>query len=108
MFAGSEVVEFDVEIVGTLPGIAPDQNLILGLCTGGPLTDTRILSGMSGSPVFVDGKLIGAVAYSWGFSTATVAGGTQPLHISVGKSPKQIKAELQSKRILQVWEKSLP
>lgn len=74
VFAGNEIVEFDVEIVGTLPGIAPDQDLILGLCTGGPLTDTRILSGMSGSPVFVDGKLIGAVAYSWGFSTAPIAG----------------------------------
>lgn len=74
VFSGTEVTSFDVEIVGTLPGIGPDQNLILGRCTGGPLEDTRILSGMSGSPVFVDGKLVGAVAYSWGFSKAPIAG----------------------------------
>jgi len=74
VFAGDRIVEFDVEILAVLRDVAPDQDMILARCSGGPLAGTRILSGMSGSPVFVDGRLIGAVAFSWGFSTEPIAG----------------------------------
>lgn len=73
-FRGTEVERFDVEIIGTLPKVGPDQNLILGRLSGGPLQGTGVLAGMSGSPVFVDGKLVGAVAYSWGFTKEAIAG----------------------------------
>ncbi len=73
-FKRDQVESFQVEILGTLPNVAPDQNLILGRLGGGPLGETGILSGMSGSPVFVDGKLVGAVAYSWGFAKEPIAG----------------------------------
>src|SRR5262245_30975551 len=56
-FDGTRIETFDVEIVGKIPNIAPDQNLILARCSGGPLATTGILAGMSGSPVFVNGKL---------------------------------------------------
>ena len=74
VFAGTEVTEFDVEILGKLPNIGPRQNLILGRCSGGPLAEAGVLSGMSGSPVYVEDRLIGAVAYSWGFATDAIAG----------------------------------
>ena len=74
VFHGDVIEPFDVEIVGTLPNIGPGQNLILGRLSGGPLAETGVLAGMSGSPVFIDGKLIGAVAYSWGFSKEAIAG----------------------------------
>jgi hypothetical protein len=74
VFHGETIETFDVEIVGLLPNIGPGQNLILARCTGGPLEQTGILAGMSGSPVTIDGKLIGAVAYSWGFSKDAIAG----------------------------------
>lgn len=74
VFHGETIDSFDVEIVGLLPNIGPRQNLIIARCTGGPLAETGILAGMSGSPVFVDGKLIGAVAYSFGFSKEPIAG----------------------------------
>lgn len=74
VFSGDRVETFEVEILGTLPNIGPGQNLILGVCRGGPLAETRILSGMSGSPVYVGDRLIGAVAYSWGFSKEPIAG----------------------------------
>ncbi|MBZ5640678.1 MAG: hypothetical protein LAO51_18220 [Acidobacteriia bacterium] len=74
VFSGTGIEEFEVEILGTLPNIGPGQNLILGKLSGGPLASTGVLAGMSGSPVFVDGKLIGAVAYSWGFSKEPIAG----------------------------------
>jgi SpoIVB peptidase S55 len=76
VFEGTTISTFDVEVVGKLPNIGPDQNLILVRCSGGPLERTGILSGMSGSPVLVDGKLIGAVAYTWGFSKEPIAGVT--------------------------------
>ena len=64
VFHGETVDSFDVEIIGLLPNIGPGQNLILGKCTGGPLGQTGIMAGMSGSPVTIDGKLVGAIAYS--------------------------------------------
>jgi hypothetical protein len=74
VFRGTAITEFEVEILGKLPNIGPDQDLILARLSGGPLADTGVLAGMSGSPVFIDGKLIGAVAYSWGFSKEAIAG----------------------------------
>jgi len=74
VFDGTTVESFDVEILGKLPNIGPRQNLILARCSGGPLAETGILAGMSGSPVTIDGRLIGAIAYSWGFSTEAIAG----------------------------------
>lgn len=74
VFRGETIESFDVEIVGLLPRIGPGQDLILGRCTGGPLADTGILAGMSGSPVTIDGKLVGAIAYSWGFAKDAIAG----------------------------------
>jgi hypothetical protein len=74
VFDGTTIETFDVEVVGTLPNIGPDQNLILARCSGGPLAQTGILAGMSGSPVFIEDKLVGAVAYSWGFSKEAIAG----------------------------------
>lgn len=74
VFSGTTVSDFDVEILGKLPNVGPDQNIILARCSGGPLAQTGIMAGMSGSPVYVGGKLIGAVAYGWGFATDAFAG----------------------------------
>jgi hypothetical protein len=76
VFFGTQIETFDVEILGKLPNIGPDQNLILARLTGGPLATTGVLAGMSGSPITVDGKLVGAVAYAWGFATEAIAGVT--------------------------------
>jgi hypothetical protein len=79
VFSGTEITEFQVEILGVLPGIGPDQDLILARLSGGPLERTGVLAGMSGSPVYIDGRLAGAVAYAWGFSKEPIAGIT-PIH----------------------------
>jgi hypothetical protein len=76
VFHGTEIETFDVEILGKLPNVGPDQNLILARLSGGPLAETGVLAGMSGSPVTIDGKLIGAVAYTWGFAKEAIAGVT--------------------------------
>jgi SpoIVB peptidase S55 len=74
VFAGNRVEEFQVEILGTLDNLIPKQTIILAKLSGGPLADTGILQGMSGSPVYIDGKLLGAVALGFAFSREPIAG----------------------------------
>ena len=76
VFDGVSVEDFKVHIIGVLENvIGPNRNLILAKLEGGPLAHTGVIAGMSGSPVYVDGKLIGAVSYALGsFSKEPIAG----------------------------------
>lgn len=75
VFEGDKVEEFQVEFLGVLKNaIAPQHDIILGRLSGGPLEKTGVIAGMSGSPVYVDGKLVGAVALSFPFSKEALAG----------------------------------
>jgi hypothetical protein len=76
VFAGTDLDEFKVHILGVLKNVqGPRRSLILARLEGGPLPDTGVIAGMSGSPVFIDGRLIGAVSYSIGaFSKEPIAG----------------------------------
>jgi hypothetical protein len=76
VFDGTHVEEFKANIIGVLENmIGPNRNLILAKLEGGPLANTGVIAGMSGSPVYVDGKLIGAVSYALGsFSKEPIAG----------------------------------
>jgi hypothetical protein len=76
VFDGDTRSEFQVEILGTLPNaVGPRRHLILARLSGHRLAETGVMQGMSGSPVYVDGKLIGAVSYSLGaFSKEPIAG----------------------------------
>src|SRR5215472_4826194 len=67
VFDGTHVEEFKAHILGVLENvIGPHRNLILAKLEGSPLEQTGVIAGMSGSPVYIDGKLIGAVSYSLG------------------------------------------
>ncbi len=76
VFEGAELSEFKVHILGVLRNVqGPKRNLILAKLDGGPLAETGVAQGMSGSPVYVDGRLIGAVSYSIGsFAKEAIAG----------------------------------
>jgi hypothetical protein len=76
VFDGTHVEEFKVNIIGVLENvIGTHRNLILAKLEGGPLANTGVIAGMSGSPVYIDGKLIGAVSYSLGsFPKEPIAG----------------------------------
>lgn len=74
VFTGERVEEFQVEILGVLENIGPRQSIILGRLTGGPLAKTGAMSGMSGSPVYLEGKLVGAVALAFPFATEPIVG----------------------------------
>jgi hypothetical protein len=75
VFRGTEPEEFNVEILGVVPGgIGPKQDLIVGRLSGGPADRTGVFAGMSGSPVYVNGKLVGAISYSFPFSKEPICG----------------------------------
>lgn len=73
-FAGEEVESFGVEIVGVLDGAMPGRSIVLANLSGGPLAHTGVMQGMSGSPVYVDGRLLGAVAYAFPFAKDPICG----------------------------------
>ena len=76
VFEGTRVEEFQVRILGVIENvIGARRNLILARLEGGPLANTGVIAGMSGSPVYIDGRLIGAVSYALGsFSKEPIAG----------------------------------
>ena len=75
VFEGDKIEEFQVEFLGVLKNaLVPKQDVILARLSGGPLGNTGIIAGMSGSPVYVDGKLVGAVALSFPFAKEPLAG----------------------------------
>ncbi len=74
VFGGNRVEEFQVEILGVLENLGPKQSVILARLSGGPLDRTGVMQGMSGSPVYIDGRLVGAVALAFPYSKDAVAG----------------------------------
>jgi hypothetical protein len=118
VFSGTELEDFKVQVLGVMRNvIGPKRSLILARLEGGPLAKTGVIAGMSGSPVYVDGKLIGAVSYALGqFSTEPIAGitpiaemvdatmmggtarATRPVSIALPASPRQL---------LDIWSRDL-
>ncbi len=76
VFAGTDLKDFKVHILGVLRNIqGPKRDLILAKLEGAGLAESGVAQGMSGSPVYIDGRLIGAVSYSIGaFSKEPIAG----------------------------------
>jgi hypothetical protein len=75
VFSGTQPEEFGVEILGVLPGFpGPRQSAIIARLSGANAEKTGVFAGMSGSPVYIDGKLVGAIAFSFPFSKEPIAG----------------------------------
>ncbi|MBP7654777.1 hypothetical protein KA977_15265 [Candidatus Dependentiae bacterium] len=76
VFKNTEPETFGVEIISILKNTSPSRDLILIKCSGQNLEKSRIIAGMSGSPVYINNKLIGALAYAWSLSLDPIAGVT--------------------------------
>ena len=76
VFADDKIEEFKVHIIGVLKNVVgPGRDIILSRLEGGPLAHTGVIAGMSGSPVYIDGRLLGAVSYQLGqFPKEPIAG----------------------------------
>jgi hypothetical protein len=71
---GTKVETFEAEVLGVLKNTSPGRDMILCRLSGLNLEKTGVIAGMSGSPVYINGKLLGAVAYAWPFGKEPIAG----------------------------------
>ena len=77
VFNGTKPEKFDVEIINVLRNFRPGQDLILIKTPNHPRLDiAHTVAGMSGSPIYLEGKMIGAYAYGWTFGAEPIAGVT--------------------------------
>jgi len=118
VFSGTQPEEFGVEILGVLPGFpGPRQSAIIARLTGEKAERTGVFGGMSGSPVFIDGKLVGAIAFSFPFSKEPIAGIT-PIKQMIdlfnkgsenqNDKPKEPRAVSFSQLVATDWKPNLP
>jgi hypothetical protein len=117
VFSGTEAQEFGVEILGVLPGFpGPRQSAIIARLSGANVEKTGVFAGMSGSPVYIDNKLVGAIAFSFPFSKEPIAGITpikQMIDIfekgsSETRLPKQPKVVSFAQLASTEWKPTLP
>ncbi|HEY6242638.1 MAG TPA: hypothetical protein VIX17_01755 [Pyrinomonadaceae bacterium] len=118
VFSGTQPEEFGVEILGVLPGFpGPRQSAIIARLTGANAERTGVFGGMSGSPVFIDGKIVGAIAFSFPFSKEPIAGIT-PIKQMIdlfnkgsenqNDKPKESRAVSFSQLAATDWKPNLP
>ncbi len=99
---GTKVESFDVEILGVLRNTSPGRDMVLARLSGLNLEKTGVIQGMSGSPVYLQGKLLGAVAYAWPYGKEPIAGITpfvQMREFVAGYERREIADKAQARKI---------
>ena len=71
---GTKVETFQAEVLGVLKNTSPGRDMVICRLSGLNLEKTGVIAGMSGSPVYIDNKLLGAVAYAWPYGKEPIAG----------------------------------
>jgi hypothetical protein len=93
IFAGDQVEKFDLEVIGVMPNfLGPRQSIILVQLKGPKVERTGVVAGMSGSPVYLDGKLAGALSLKLGIFTKDPIAGVTPIE-DVVRPPAQTGAQ---------------
>ena len=91
IFTGDQIEKVDLVVLGVLHNaIGPKQDVILVQLLGEKVEHTGVVAGMSGSPVYYDGKLVGALSLKLGVFTKEAIGGVTPIEnmLDVGKAPE--------------------
>jgi hypothetical protein len=97
VFEGTRVDSFGVTILGVLRGYRPGATLVLARAHGPFLERTGVIAGMSGSPVYIQGRLLGAIAYTWAFTKDPV-GGITPIGVMLDLLPSEpVAAEVEDR-----------
>jgi hypothetical protein len=80
IFAGDQIEKFDLEVIGVMPNfLGPRQSIILIELKGPKVEHTGVVAGMSGSPVYIEGKLAGALSLKLGVFTKEAIAGVTPI-----------------------------
>jgi hypothetical protein len=98
IFAGDQVEKFDLVVIGVMPNfLGPKESIILVQLLGPKVEHTGVVAGMSGSPVYFEGKLAGALSLKLGIFTKEPLAGVTPienmLSLPKGQQPGTILAE---------------
>jgi hypothetical protein len=95
VMVGTRLEEFGAEVLGVMKDVNPGRDMVLCRLTGCNLEHAGIIQGMSGSPIYIDGKLLGAVAFAWEFAKDPIAGVTpfEQMVAFVRSSDRRIAAE---------------
>src|SRR5277367_178341 len=89
IFAGDQIEKFDLEVIGILENfLGPRQSIILVQLKGPKVEHTGVVAGMSGSPVYIDGKLVGALSLKLGVFTKEPIGGVTPIEDIIHPQPQ--------------------
>jgi hypothetical protein len=76
VFQGTKPEPFKIRVVAVLKQFLPKEDVILIRAEDPRVEHSGIVAGMSGSPVYIDGKLVGAIAYAWSFAKEPLGGVT--------------------------------
>jgi len=94
IFAGEQVEKFDLEVIGIMPNfLGPRQTIILVQLKGPKVEHTGVVAGMSGSPVYFEGKLAGALSLKLGVFTKEPIGGVTPIEDIIHPQQPQSSAQ---------------
>lgn len=74
VFSGGKSDRFDIEVLDVMPNYLPRQDAVLFTSPDPRMRHSGIVGGMSGSPVYINGKLVGAVAYGYRFNKDPIGG----------------------------------
>lgn len=99
IFSGDQIEKFDLVVLGILPDLlGPHESIILVQLVGPKVEHTGVVAGMSGSPVYIDGKLVGALALKFGSFTKEALGGVTPIENMMEVTPPASHATVTSAR----------
>lgn len=111
VFKGTNIESFNFKILGFLKNFSPGKNLIIAELDSPELKEIGVIEGMSGSPLYINGKVIGAVSYGFSYSKKAIAGVT-PIEDIIGVSKfdtpvfsidiSDIKVEFNKKNYLRI------
>ncbi len=94
VFQGTKVEKFNIEVLGTLERVQGGGDLVMIRVLDGPVVTRQsgIIQGMSGSPVYINGKLLGAIAIGFGFPKEPIGGITPITQMIEGALPDNAPA----------------
>ncbi len=99
IFAGDQVEKFNLEVLGVLDNfLGPKQSIILVQLKGPKVEHTGVVAGMSGSPVYLDGKLAGALSLKLGIFTKEPIAGVTPIQDVLNPSSQPAPAQTVSEQ----------
>jgi hypothetical protein len=97
IFSGDQIEKFDLVVLGILPDLlGPHESIILVQLVGPKVEHTGVVAGMSGSPVYIDGKLVGALALKFGSFTKEALGGVTPIENMMEATPSDTHTNVAS------------